>query len=105
LFFIKAFTTRFYSGRQIILEFQWYRPPPYTAVAEQLASAGGILLAGEFWLLTIATRIALDGFRKNKRLKAVSLNQRYDYTNDGCGQMVTVAIEDHTHDPLDEALT
>lgn len=57
------------------------------------------------WLLTIATRIALDGFRKNKRLKAVSLNQRYDYTNDGCGQMVTVAIEDHTHDPLDEALT
>lgn len=56
------------------------------------------------WLLTIATNVALDGFRRNKILKAVSLNQKTDCSNGDCGESGTVAISDNSCNPLDEAL-
>ena len=55
------------------------------------------------WLLTIATNIAINGLRKNKRLKVVSLNQKIDCTNGDCEESRTVAILDNSCNPLDEA--
>ncbi|MHC4122823.1 MAG: RNA polymerase sigma factor [Planctomycetota bacterium] len=55
------------------------------------------------WLLAIATRVAIDGLRKNRRLKVVSLNQKTDCTNGDCGESGTAAILDNSRNPLDEA--
>ncbi len=54
------------------------------------------------WLLTIATRIAIDGLRKNRRLRVVSLNRRMDCTSNGCEASGTIAILDDSCNPLEE---
>ncbi len=54
------------------------------------------------WLLTIATRIAIDGLRKNRRVKVVSLNRRMDCTSNGCEASGTIAIQDDSCNPLEE---
>lgn len=53
------------------------------------------------WLLTISTRVAIDGFRKDKRLKLVSLDQNSDCDGDHCGGGKEVL--DNSCNPLDQA--
>ena len=53
------------------------------------------------WLLTIATHIAINGLRKNRRLKVVSLDQKTNCIN---GESGTVAILDNSCNPLDEVV-
>ena len=55
------------------------------------------------WLLTIATNTAINSFRKNKRLKVVSLNQQNNCTNGNCEESEAVAILDDSCNPLDQA--
>ena len=56
------------------------------------------------WLLTIATHIAMNGLRKKKRLKVVSLDQKTDCINGDCEEAGAVAILDNSCNPLDEAV-
>ena len=56
------------------------------------------------WLLTISTRVAINGLRKDKGLKVVSLNQQTDCTDKDCGESGAVAILDNSCNPLDEAV-
>jgi RNA polymerase sigma-70 factor (ECF subfamily) len=56
------------------------------------------------WLFKIATRVALDGFRRGKRIKAVSLNQQLDCDNPNSEQLGSVALVDNSCDPSEQAL-
>ena len=56
------------------------------------------------WLLTIATNIAINGLRKNRRLKVMSLEEKTDCINGDCEESGAVAILDNSCNPLDEAL-
>ncbi len=56
------------------------------------------------WLFKIATRVALDGFRRGKRLKAVSLNQQLDCDNLNGEQLGAVALADNSCNPSEQAL-
>ncbi len=56
------------------------------------------------WLFKIATRVALDGIRRGKRIKAVSLNQQLDCDNPNSGQLVAVALADNSCNPSEQAL-
>jgi len=56
------------------------------------------------WLFRIATRVALDGFRRGKRVKAVSLNQQLDCNNPKSDQLGTVALADNSCNPSEQAL-
>ncbi len=55
------------------------------------------------WLFTIATHIAINGMRSNKRLKFVSLNQKTDCANGTYNESRTDAILDNTHNPSEQA--
>ena len=55
------------------------------------------------WLLTIATNTAINSFRKNRRLKVVSLDQKIDCTKGDCEKSEAVAILDNSCKPLDQA--
>lgn len=55
------------------------------------------------WLFTIATHIAIDGFRKQSRLKIMSLN-RQNNTADGGGEPRLAASAEDSHDPANKAL-
>jgi len=56
------------------------------------------------WLFKIATHVALDGFRRGKRVKAVSLNQQLDCGNRNSDQLGAVALEDNSCNPSEQAL-
>lgn len=56
------------------------------------------------WLFKIATRVALDGFRRSKRIKAVSLNQQLDCDNPNSEQLGAVALTDNSCNPSEQAL-
>ena len=56
------------------------------------------------WLFKIATRAALDGFRRGKRSKAVSLNQQFDCDNPNREQLGAVALVDNSCNPSEQAL-
>ncbi len=55
------------------------------------------------WLFTIATRVAIDGLRKQKRQPAVSLNQNAGCTDGNCSELGSVPAADCC-DPSQEAL-
>jgi len=55
------------------------------------------------WLFKIATRAALDGFRRGKRSKAVSLNQQLDCDNPNSEQLGAVALVDNSCNPSEQA--
>ena len=56
------------------------------------------------WLLSIATRVAMNGLRKNRRLKVVSLDQEKAHANADCEESGTVAVLDNSSTPLDEVV-
>jgi RNA polymerase sigma-70 factor (ECF subfamily) len=56
------------------------------------------------WLFKIATRVALDGYRRGKRIKIVSLNQQLDCDNPNSEQLGAVALADNSCNPSEQAL-
>jgi RNA polymerase sigma-70 factor (ECF subfamily) len=56
------------------------------------------------WLFKIATHVALDGFRRRKRIKAVSLNQQLDCDDPNSEQIGAVALTDNSCNPSEQAL-
>ena len=56
------------------------------------------------WLFKIATRVTLDGLRRGKRTKTVSLNQQLDCDNPNSEQLGTVALADNSCNPSEQAL-
>ena len=55
------------------------------------------------WLYTIATRVALDGLRRDNRVRTVSLNQQIDCDGDNCSELGAVAVAADCDDPSQEA--
>jgi len=55
------------------------------------------------WLFTIATRVAIDGLRRRRRMQVVSLNQRLDCTDQDSEELSAVALADDSYEPSQEA--
>jgi RNA polymerase sigma-70 factor (ECF subfamily) len=55
------------------------------------------------WLFTIATRVAIDDFRRRKRLKVISLNQKLDCEEEG-QELSAVAVADNSYEPSQKAI-
>ena len=55
------------------------------------------------WLFKIATNVALDGIRRGKRTKAISLNQQLDCDNPNSEQLGSVALADNSCNPSEQA--
>jgi len=58
----------------------------------------------ENWLFRIATNVALDGLRRQKRLPVVSLEQKFDCNDGNCGGLSGVAVADSSCNPSTEAI-
>jgi len=56
------------------------------------------------WLFRIATNVSLDGIRRSKRIKAVSLNKQLDCDNPNSEQLGAVALADNSCNPSEKAL-
>ncbi len=56
------------------------------------------------WLFAIATNVAIDGFRRSKRLQVVSLNQKLDCDDENCQEFSTVAVADNSYEPSQKAI-
>jgi RNA polymerase sigma-70 factor (ECF subfamily) len=56
------------------------------------------------WLYTIATRVAIDGFRRRARRPVVSLNQKLDCDDENCEELAAVAVAESCHDPSEEVI-
>jgi len=56
------------------------------------------------WLFTIATRVAIDGLRKCRRLPVVSLNQKPNCDDDHSKQLGAVAVAKSHPDPSEKAV-
>jgi RNA polymerase sigma-70 factor (ECF subfamily) len=61
---------------------------------------------GQFksWLYRIATHVAIDGLRRRKRLKVISLNQKLDCTETDGNELGAFAVTDDSHNPSQELL-
>jgi len=55
------------------------------------------------WLYTIATRVAMDGLRKDNRVRMVSLDQPPGCDGDNCPELGAVAVAADCDDPSQEA--
>jgi RNA polymerase sigma-70 factor (ECF subfamily) len=55
------------------------------------------------WLFTIATRVAIDGLRKRKRLQVLSLNRKSDCSKRNGEELGAVAVADNSFNPSQEA--
>ncbi len=56
------------------------------------------------WLFAIATNVAIDGFRRSKRLQVTSLNQKLDCDDDEGQELGAVAIADNSYGPSQKAI-
>ena len=56
------------------------------------------------WLFKIATRVAIDGFRRDKRLRVVSLEHKLDCPDQHGEELGAVAVTDNSCDPSAEAV-
>lgn len=56
------------------------------------------------WILTIATRVAINDFRKAGRLQMASLNQTIQCDGNNCGEMSDVAAIDNSPGPVEGAV-
>jgi len=57
------------------------------------------------WLFAIATNVAIDGFRRSKRLQVTSLNQKIDCDGENCQELGAVAVADNSYEPSQKAIT
>ena len=55
------------------------------------------------WLFTIATHVAIDGLRRRRRMRVVSLNQKLDCTDQNSEELSAVALVDDSCEPSQEA--
>ncbi len=55
------------------------------------------------WLFTIATHVAIDGMRRRRRLRVVSLNQKLDCADGRCEELGAVAVADSSCEPSQQA--
>ena len=55
------------------------------------------------WLFKIATNAALDGRRRSRRMKAISLYQKLDSDNMNSEQLGVIAKADDSYNPSDQA--
>ena len=55
------------------------------------------------WLFRIATHVAIDGFRRQSRLRIISLNQKLDCA-DTEGKELAAAVADDSNEPYQEAI-
>ncbi len=55
------------------------------------------------WLFTIATNVAIDGLRRRRRMRVVSLNQKLDCTDKDSEELSAVALADDSCEPSQEA--
>ena len=55
------------------------------------------------WLFTIATNVAMDGLRRKKQMRAISLNQTSDCTN-GCDSLADLAVSDSSTEPSQQMI-
>jgi len=55
------------------------------------------------WLFTIATNVAIDGLRRRRRMRVVSLNQRLGCTDQDSEELSAVALADDSYEPSQEA--
>ncbi|MHC4113663.1 MAG: RNA polymerase sigma factor [Planctomycetota bacterium] len=56
------------------------------------------------WLFAIATNVAIDGFRRSKRLQVVSLNQKLDCADDEGQELSAVSVADNSYEPSQKAI-
>jgi RNA polymerase sigma-70 factor (ECF subfamily) len=56
------------------------------------------------WLFAIATNVAIDGFRKSKRLQVTSLNQKLDCDDEESRELSAVAVVDNSYEPSQKAI-
>jgi RNA polymerase sigma-70 factor (ECF subfamily) len=56
------------------------------------------------WLFAIATNVAIDGFRRNKRLQVTSLNQKLDCADEQGHELGAVAVADNSCGPSQKAI-
>ncbi len=56
------------------------------------------------WLFTIATNVAIDGMRRRRRLRVVSLNQKLDCADGRCEELGAVAVADNRYEPSGEVI-
>jgi RNA polymerase sigma-70 factor (ECF subfamily) len=56
------------------------------------------------WLFTIATHVAIDGMRRRKGMRIVSLNQKLDCTDQESEELSAVALADESNEPSQEAV-
>jgi RNA polymerase sigma-70 factor (ECF subfamily) len=56
------------------------------------------------WLFKIATNVALEGIRRSKRTKTISLNQQFDCDNSSSEQLSAVVMADNSCNPSEQAL-
>jgi len=55
------------------------------------------------WLFTIATNVAIDGLRRHRRMRVVSLNQKLDCADRDGEELGAVALADDSYEPSQEA--
>lgn len=56
------------------------------------------------WLYTIATRLAVDGFRRRRQVRLVSLNQKFDCDDQDSKELGAVAVAEDGGDPSEETM-
>jgi len=56
------------------------------------------------WLFKIATHVALDGIRRGKRIKTISLNRQLDCDNPNSEQLGAVALADNSCNPSEQTM-
>ena len=56
------------------------------------------------WLFAIATNVAIDGFRRGRRLPVTSLNQKLDCADDEGQEFGAVALADNSNEPSQKAI-
>ncbi len=55
------------------------------------------------WLFTIATRVAIDGLRKRRRLRVLSMNEKSDCGEKSGSGLDVVAVADNSFNPSEKA--
>ncbi len=56
------------------------------------------------WLFAIATNVAIDGFRRGRRLQVTSLNQKLDCADEEGREFSAVAVADSSYGPSQKAI-